>query len=206
MGIQPGSEPQLHIPRLRFGNHRLRSPEYFIDDQKLADIRKGVEKDIAKLGVADLIDEIRMQNIVEKQEGVYIRSRIDGEDNEEYSTQPGIRVYLNEAGKNTVRTKPNRQNADLTDKDLVEIAKDIWMVRLPEGTFAMSFPTRMQFHKSSTPVKKGEPTMHSKFPFTVPFKEILRIEGLKRKNADLWQNSDYHWDFQKKEPKSSKAK
>jgi len=130
----------------------------------------------------------------------YKTARINGHENDMWSYDPGIKVYLNKAGLEEITKKCQANGFPIAKSDIKQIDQDTWEISLPRGSFSLT-GMGIQFHKDFTDNGQATRPRLIENPrkylqaFGLPANRIKRIEC---DSGRLWQNPQYSWDLSRK--------
>ncbi len=136
---------------------------------------------------------------------LYKKLRKEGHRNNKYSNIPGIKMYVTSSGLLYVTDERRFPRAQINKSDFEKIEHDIWLLQLAQGIYVQAgfigvngeeITVNHTIHASRGPIPSRQ--------FTIPIKDLYRIEGITIAEPDLWQNPSYTWDFKPK--KSDKGK
>lgn len=118
----------------------------------------------------------------------YIQSRLQGEENDDSSSEPGLTVFLTRPGYEGVVGTCAQEGYPLDPTQIEEVTPDLFAIRLDRGVYSI-VAGGAQFYQEAD--KDWKTNQKAKKPFALGNHHVIRIEGYAN---ELWQNRYYEWD------------
>jgi hypothetical protein len=195
------------------GKHIITPPATFYKKGEIEDIQRRYQDEIRqKINILQAMPRnssafIKGKNELERKAEsdsriaviLYKKFRKEGNRNDRYSTVPGIKMYTTSSGLLYITDENRFASAQIDKSDFEKIEHNIWLLNLPQGIYVQGgvvgsngeeITVNHTAHTTRGPVPSRQ--------FTIPVKDLYRIEGITVAEPDLWQNPSYTWDFRAK--------
>jgi len=117
----------------------------------------------------------------------YVRRRIEGKANDDYSQQAGLIAYLTPQGYEKAVEVCEREGYAIAATLIEKINPNLVAIQLPRGVYSIGGGGAKFYQEASDDWKHSN---RAEKPFLLEYDDVVRIEG----SADeLWQNVDYQW-------------